>query len=38
MSGASLANFETGMHEVFLVSFAVTLVAAVVSFQRPSQR
>jgi MFS family permease len=38
MSGASLADFETGMHEVFLVSFAVTLVAAVVSFQRPSQR
>ena len=38
MSGASLADFETGMHEVFLVSFAVTLVAAIVSYQRPSQR
>jgi EmrB/QacA subfamily drug resistance transporter len=38
MSGASLADFEMGMHETFLVSFAVTLIAAVVSFLRPSRR
>ena len=38
MSGTSLADFETGMHEAFLVSFAVTLVAAMVSFLRPSRR
>jgi EmrB/QacA subfamily drug resistance transporter len=38
MSGTSLADFEMGMHEVFLVSFAVTLVAAIVSSLRPSQR
>ena len=37
MSGTSLANFETGMHEAFLVSFAVTLVAAMVSSLGPSQ-
>ena len=38
MSGTSLADFETGMHEAFMVSFAVTLVAAMVSFLRPSQQ
>ena len=38
MSGTSLADFETGMHEAFLVSFVVTLVAAMVSFLRPSRR
>jgi MFS family permease len=38
MSGTSLSDFETGMHEAFLVSFVVTLVAATVSFLRPSQR
>ena len=38
MSGTSLEYFESGMHEAFLVSFAVTLLAAVVSFRRPSQR
>jgi hypothetical protein len=38
MSGTSLADFETGMHEAFLVSFAVTLMAAMVSFLRPSRR
>jgi hypothetical protein len=36
MSGTSLSDFETGMHEAFLVSFVVTLVAATVSFLRPS--
>ena len=38
MSGTSLADFEMGMHEAFLVSFVVTLIAAVVSFLRPSRR
>jgi len=38
MSGTSLEYFEMGMHEAFLVSFAVTIIAAVVSFLRPSQR
>jgi MFS family permease len=32
----ALLDFEMGTHEAFLVSFAVTLVAAVVSFLRPS--
>jgi len=32
----ALADFEMGTHEAFLVSFAVTLIAAVVSFLRPS--
>ena len=32
----ALADFEMGTHEAFLVSFAVTIVAAVVSFLRPS--
>ncbi|MGA9098086.1 MAG: MFS transporter [Methanotrichaceae archaeon] len=38
MSGTSLEYFETGMHEAFLVSFAVTLIAVAVSFSRPSRR
>ncbi len=38
MSGTSLIDFEMGMHEVFLVSFIVSLVAAVASFLRPSHR
>jgi EmrB/QacA subfamily drug resistance transporter len=32
----ALAGFETGMQEAFLVSFVITLIAAVVSFLRPS--
>lgn len=32
----ALADFEMGTHEAFMLSFAVTLVAAVVSFLRPS--
>ena len=32
----ALLDFEVGTHEAFLVSFAVTLVAAVISFLRPS--
>ncbi len=32
----ALLDFEMGAHEAFLVSFAVTLVAAVISFLRPS--
>lgn len=32
----ALADFEMGTHEAFFVSFAVTLVAAAVSFLRPS--
>ena len=36
MSGAPLAAFESGMHEAFLASFAVTLVAAVISALRPA--
>ncbi|MGZ4928409.1 MAG: MFS transporter, partial [Halobacteriota archaeon] len=31
-----LASFEFGMHEAFLVSAAFTLVAAIISFSRPS--
>jgi EmrB/QacA subfamily drug resistance transporter len=38
MTGTSLADFVIGMHEAFLVSFVVTLIAAVVSFLRPSRR
>ncbi len=34
----ALMDFEMGTHEAFLVSFAVTLMAALVSFRRPSQR
>lgn len=38
MSGTpqALADFQMGTHEAFLVSFAITLVAAIVSFLRPS--
>jgi len=36
MSGAPLADFEAGMHEAFLASFAVTLLAAAISALRPS--
>ncbi len=36
MSITSLADFEMGMHQAFLVSFAVTLVAAAVSALRPN--
>ncbi|MFZ2473014.1 MAG: MFS transporter [Methanothrix sp.] len=36
MSGAPLAAFESGMHEAFLASFVVTLVAAVISALRPA--
>lgn len=32
----ALADFEMGTHEAFLVSFAVTLIAAIVSYSRPS--
>jgi EmrB/QacA subfamily drug resistance transporter len=32
----ALADFEMGTHEAFLASFAVTLVAALVSYLRPS--
>ena len=32
----ALLDFEMGTHEAFLVSFAITMVAAVVSFLRPS--
>jgi hypothetical protein len=32
----ALLDFEMGMREAFLVSFAVTLVAALVSYYRPS--
>jgi len=38
MSGAPLAAFEAGMHEAFLASFAVTLLAAVISGMRPGHR
>jgi MFS family permease len=36
MSGASLMDFESGMHEAFIVSFIVTLMAAFVSALRPN--
>ncbi len=36
MSGAPLAIFESGMHEAFLASFVVTLIAAVISALRPA--
>lgn len=36
MGGASLEVFESGMHQAFLASFAVTLVAAVISALRPA--
>jgi len=38
MSGASLAVFESGMHEAFLASVAVTLLAAAISWLRPEYR
>jgi hypothetical protein len=38
MSGASLEVFQSGMHEAFWYSFAVTLVAAVVSALRAGAR
>ncbi|HEY8824734.1 MAG TPA: MFS transporter [Candidatus Limnocylindria bacterium] len=37
-SPAALAAFEGGVHEAFLVSFAITAVAVVVSALRPSHR
>jgi MFS family permease len=37
MSGASLTALETGMHEAFMASFAVTLLAAAISAMRPSR-
>jgi len=37
MSGASLTAFETGMHEAFMASFAVTLLAAAISAMRPAR-
>jgi hypothetical protein len=36
MSGASLDLFQSGMHEAFLASFAVTLIAALISALRPA--
>ena len=33
----TLEVFQHGLHEAFLVSFAVTIVAAAASFLRPSQ-
>jgi len=38
MSGAPLAAFEAGMHEAFLASFAVTLLAAAISGLRPGHK
>ena len=35
---AALTTFESGTHEAFLVSFAVTLVATLVSGARPATR
>jgi MFS family permease len=37
MNGASLTAFETGMHEAFMASFALTLLAAAISAMRPSR-
>ena len=37
-SPAALTAFEGGVHEAFLVSFAITAVAAIVSALRPSHR
>ncbi len=34
---AVLRSFQSGLHEAFLVSFGVTILAAVASFLRPSQ-
>lgn len=38
MSGASLADFEIGMRDAFLISFAVTMVAAIISALRPARK
>lgn len=38
MSGAALADFESGMHEAFIVSFALTILAAFVSALRPNHK
>ena len=35
-SPQALSTFETGMHQAFLVSFVITMIAAVVSYLRPS--
>jgi EmrB/QacA subfamily drug resistance transporter len=35
-SPQALAAFEMGMHQAFVVSFAITMIAAVVSYRRPS--
>jgi hypothetical protein len=37
MSGAPLVTFESGMHQAFLDSFLVTLIAALISALRPGQ-
>jgi hypothetical protein len=34
----ALASFESGLHAAFLLSFAITLLAALVSAMRPSHR
>jgi EmrB/QacA subfamily drug resistance transporter len=36
-SPQALSIFEMGMHQAFLVSFAITIIAAVVSYLRPSK-
>jgi len=38
MSGAALSIFTSGMHEAFMASFAVTLLAAAISGLRPRSR
>jgi MFS family permease len=37
-SPQALSTFEMGMHQAFLVSFAITMIAAVVSYLRPSNK
>jgi hypothetical protein len=37
-SSQALSTFEMGMHQAFLVSFAITMIAAVVSYLRPSNK
>jgi MFS family permease len=37
MSGAPLAAFESGMQQAFLASFAVTIVASLISALRPGR-
>ena len=34
----ALASFESGLHQAFLLSFGITLLAALVSVMRPSHR